>query len=93
MAKQQPPAVATYSRKSCSTTTVRKGQSPQTNGNGINLENIKHILCAAAADSTKCTKEVAMFQATKAAKKAEEVVNSIDLSNIKMIWQMILKQC
>eukprot|EP00957_Ditylum_brightwellii_P078720 5985382-Ditylum_brightwellii.AAC.1 len=83
MAKQQPPALATYSRKHCSLTTVRKGQSQQTNSNGIDLENIKRVLCVTAADSIKQTKEVATCHATKAANKIEETVTSSDLNNTK----------
>eukprot|EP00957_Ditylum_brightwellii_P200746 15303276-Ditylum_brightwellii.AAC.1 len=73
MVKQQPPALATCSGKRCSLTTVRKGQSPQTSSNGIGLKNIKHGLHATAADSTNCTKEVAMHCTTKLAKKTEGV--------------------
>eukprot|EP00957_Ditylum_brightwellii_P038429 2905005-Ditylum_brightwellii.AAC.1 len=60
MAKQQPPALATHSGKCCSLPKVRKEHSPQTSSNRINSENIKHGLCVMAADSTECTKEVAM---------------------------------
>eukprot|EP00957_Ditylum_brightwellii_P190116 14472565-Ditylum_brightwellii.AAC.1 len=84
MLKQQPPALTERSAKHSSLMTVRQGQSPQTNSNGIDLENIKHGLCAMAADSTKCTKEVAMHCTTKLAKKTEEVVNPTDLHDIEM---------
>eukprot|EP00957_Ditylum_brightwellii_P160007 12180273-Ditylum_brightwellii.AAC.1 len=84
MAKQQQLALATLSGKCHSLTTVRNGQSPQTSNNGIDLENIKHGLCALAADITDCTKEIAMHCTTKIAKKTEEVVNPMDLHNIEM---------
>eukprot|EP00957_Ditylum_brightwellii_P031909 2419313-Ditylum_brightwellii.AAC.1 len=72
MSKQQPLALAAHSRKKCSLTTVRKGYSPQTSSNGVDLENIKCGLCAAAADSAKHAKEVATHRTTKLAKKTEE---------------------
>eukprot|EP00957_Ditylum_brightwellii_P086937 6617109-Ditylum_brightwellii.AAC.1 len=79
---------------------VRNTQFPQTSSNGVDLENIKHGLCATAADSTKCAKEVAMHCATKIPKKTEKVATPTDLNDIKMKnitmtsiqkWQMRLQ--
>eukprot|EP00957_Ditylum_brightwellii_P085104 6470513-Ditylum_brightwellii.AAC.1 len=86
MAKHQPQALATCTRKCFSLMTGRKGQYTQTNSNGVDLENIKRGLCALSVDNTKYAKEVAIHHATKAAKMAEERLPPLDLNNIKMTY-------